>query len=95
MLLQKFKFWKLALFNWMQLYDRRFHYKIVHYLAFEHSQVDYHDKTPFLLIPSRPARLNKGRCGEKKAPSCLDNQLAENYSKIWYLFRVNELLQER
>lgn len=55
---------------------------IVHYLAFEHSQVDYHDKTPFLLIPSRPARLNKGRCGEKKAPSCLDNQLAENYSKI-------------
>lgn len=32
---------------------------------------------------------------EKKAPSCLDNQLAENYSKIWYLFQVNELLHGR
>lgn len=31
----------------------------------------------------------------KKAPSCLDNQLAEKYSKIWYLFQVNELLHGR
>lgn len=39
-------------------------------------------KPRFCLYQAVLQDLTKADVGKKKAPSCLDNQLAENYSKI-------------